>query len=161
METLNRNELFRGRMQRNISGILLLFMLTIVCAAQSFRGAIRGTVTDPSGAVVSSANLEATDEATGLKYPTTSSSAGQFIFTNLPLGSYTLIVSAPGFQLLTIDGIQVTAGQTYDLRANLTVGRTSTTVAVSAAALAVDSSSTALDGHIFHGLLQSVQLHDL
>ena len=75
-------------------------MLSLVLAlagsgtAQTFRGGITGSVTDQSGAVVSNAAVAATDVATGAKRETTSSSAGEFLFQDLPLGNYTVTVTA-------------------------------------------------------------------
>jgi hypothetical protein len=56
--------------------------------AQTFRGGISGTVTDQSGAVVPGAQVTAVETATNTTYKTVSSSAGEFAFANLPLGSY-------------------------------------------------------------------------
>ena len=112
--------------------------------AQNFRGTISGTVTDSSGAVLPSANIKATNDATGLVYSAISSSAGEFSLPYLPLGDYTVEVSASGFQTLKINKVPVSAGQTYDLRASMRVSAVSSTIEVSAATLAVETSSTVL-----------------
>src|SRR5277367_6419692 len=61
-------------------------------------GTLKGTITDVSGAVVTGAELKATNEATSEALTAASSATGEFIFRNLPPGSYSVEVSAPGFQ---------------------------------------------------------------
>jgi hypothetical protein len=58
--------------------------------AQTFRGAINGSVRDASGASIAAASLNARQEATGVVRSTASSSAGDFSFPDLPLGVYTV-----------------------------------------------------------------------
>jgi Carboxypeptidase regulatory-like domain len=114
--------------------------------AQTFRGAINGTVTDPSGAVVTGANVKATNAATQVALNAVTTSDGQFAFQDLPLGSYKITVSASGFQTATVDNVTVTAGGVYTLPVKLTVGSAGTTaVEVSAAALTLDTTTAAQD----------------
>ncbi|PYX42360.1 MAG: hypothetical protein DMG83_21080 [Acidobacteria bacterium] len=71
----------RRRIMRRVLGSI--FVLTLLVAAgysQTFRGAINGTVSDPSGAMVSGANVKATNVATGVTLTTTTTSDGQFAF---------------------------------------------------------------------------------
>src|SRR5882762_4320374 len=93
---------------------LVLFM-PFAAMAQTFRGGINGTVTDQSGAVVPGAAVEALDTATGISHKTISSSAGEFAFQDLPLGSYSITVSATGFKAEKVSGVPVTAGVIYTL----------------------------------------------
>ena len=65
----------------------LTAVLTAIGSAQTFRGGISGIVTDQTGAIVPEAAIKATNEATGLAYSTTASTAGEFAFADLPLGS--------------------------------------------------------------------------
>jgi hypothetical protein len=146
-------------MLRNISSCLLLSLISAVCMAQNFRGAISGIVTDSSGAVVVSAAVIATDMGTGLTYKTISSSTGGFAISDLPLGSYTIVVSSPGFKTLKIDSIPVSAGKVYDLRPKLSVSSSATTVTVSAAALALETSSTALTDVVESKTVQNLPMN--
>ena len=66
--------------------------------AQSDRGSITGTVTDPSGAVLASAPVEAKSEGTGLVYPTATSGTGNYTISQLPVGTYDITVTAAGFK---------------------------------------------------------------
>jgi hypothetical protein len=85
---------------RTICGLFLFLLVATLGLSQTFRGGINGVVTDQSGATVPAAEIRATNEATGLAYTTASSNAGEFSFQDLPLGSYTIIVSSAGWQCI-------------------------------------------------------------
>jgi hypothetical protein len=116
---------------------LLAFSATVF--GQSFRGGISGVVTDQSGAAVPAAQVTALETATNSSYKTVSSSAGEFTFSNLPLGSYTVSLAAPRFQTVNVDKIPVTAGVTYTFSVKLGVASATETVDVTADSLTVDS----------------------
>jgi outer membrane receptor protein involved in Fe transport len=118
--------------------------------SQTFRGGINGTITDSSGAFVPGAKVAATDTATAAARETISSGAGEFLFSDLPLSTYTIKVEAAGFQTTEITGVKVEAGKIYTLPVKLSVAQQATTVEVAADALSLDTTSvtqtTALDG---------------
>jgi hypothetical protein len=127
----------------------ILYSLLLVAAVsflpafgQTFRGGISGVVTDPSGAAIPGAAVEAVDNATGVLHDTISSSAGEFAFQELPLGTYTVSASANGFQTVKTEKVPVTAGYIYNLPIKLALASTATTVEVDAAALSLDTTST-------------------
>ncbi len=130
--------------------LALLFMLSTPTLAQTFRGSINGTITDPSGAVVAGAKVTAVDVATGGARETVSSGAGEFLFSDIPQSTYTIKVIATGFQTTEVSGVQVLTGKIYTLPVKLAVSQQATTVEVSAAALALDTTTvvqtTTLDG---------------
>src|ERR1700734_3645028 len=64
--------------------------------ADNLYASIRGTVVDPSGAVVPDAKLTATNVATGINYDTTSNKDGLFTFVQLPIGDYKVRVEKSG-----------------------------------------------------------------
>src|ERR1700724_4523989 len=103
-------------MARTISGLFLLLLLAAPALTQTFRGGINGMVTDPTGGAVLGAEIGATNEATGLSYVTASSNAGEFSFQDLPLGSYTIVISSAGFQTVKVDAVRVSAGAFSTLR---------------------------------------------
>src|ERR1700724_2372897 len=111
------------------------------CPAQTFRGAINGTVTDASGAVVPEAQITATDNGTRIVRSTLSSSAGEFSFPDLPLGQYTVSASANGFGTIKVNQVQVSAGSVYTLPIKLAIASSSSTVEVQASTLALDTTS--------------------
>src|SRR5216117_480766 len=122
-------------MKRLVLAIVVVLSLAVGMNAQTFRGAINGTVTDPSGGVVPNATVKATESATGIDHSTVTTSEGQFAFQDIPLGFYKVTVTASGFPVYTVDKVEVVAGTIYTLNVKLTLQQQTTTVEVSAAAL--------------------------
>jgi hypothetical protein len=122
--------------------LLTLLASALVARAQTFRGGINGTVTDATGAVVAGAAVTATDVATGIEHKSVSSSGGEFLFQDLPLGSYTVSVSLSGFSTEKVDKIPVSAGVIYTLPVKLSVSSTAQTVEVTAAGISLDTTTT-------------------
>ena len=131
-------------MRRIFFAIFALLNITAAGSAQTFRGGISGIVTDQSGAIVAGAQVKANNEETGLNYTTTSSSAGEFTFADLPPGSYTVVVSQNGFSTVTTNGVRVSAGSIYSLPIKLAVGQVASTVEVSASSVALETNETTL-----------------
>jgi len=149
---------------RRVSTALLLalaviFALPATSFGQTFRGGISGTVTDQSGAVVPGAQVTATESATNTSYNAVSSSAGEFAFANLPLGSYTVAVTASAFKSIKVDKVPVTAGATYTLPVKLSVASAGETVEVVADSLTLDTvtdtQATALPEEVVQNLPNS------
>ncbi len=128
-------------MKRIVVGSILVVLIAALAQAQTFRGAINGTVTDPTGGVVPNAQVKAIDTGTSVEHSTTTTSDGQFVFQDLPLGTYKVVVTAPGFAVTTTDKVPVTAGQVYSLPVKLGIAKQATTVEVSAAAIALDTTT--------------------
>src|SRR5215467_743433 len=97
---------------------------------QTFRGAINGTVTDPSGAIVPGATVTARDKATGLEHATVTTSDGQFAIQDLPVGAYKVTVTVAGFPTYAVDNVGVMARAIYTLVLKLSLQQQSTTVEV-------------------------------
>jgi outer membrane receptor protein involved in Fe transport len=140
-----------------IAGLLLL---SGTLQAQTFRGNINGTITDVSGAVVPGAKVTATDTATSVVHETVSSSAGEFVFGDLPQDIYKIKVEATGFQTTEVNGVQVLTGKTYTLPAvKLSIAQQATTVEVSADALSLDTTSVVQTATLEGQSLQDVPLN--
>jgi len=116
--------------------ILLLLLPTSLFAQSIVTGAVNGTVTDPSGAVVPGATVTLKDQATGESKAGATNSAGLFSFALLRPGTYTLAVSQTGFKSAA-QNIEVTLGQTALANFKLSLGNTSETVEVTAAGQAI------------------------
>ena len=65
--------------------------------AQTDRGTVTGTVSDPAGAVVASANVQAKNAESGASYEAATTGTGNFTLAQLPAGTYELSISVPGF----------------------------------------------------------------
>lgn len=146
-------------MKRLVFVILLAFSLAVATNAQTFRGSINGTVTDPSGGAVPNAAVKATEVATGLDHTTVTTSEGQFAFQDLPLGFYKVTVTATGFPTYTVDKVEVVAGQIYTLPIKLQLQGQTTTVEVSAAALALDTTTQTQTMTIDESIVQDMPLN--
>ena len=124
--------------------ILVATCLALLSAAsfgQVLKGSISGTVTDPQGAVVSGAQVKATNTATGSPLTTTTDGSGLFHFNLIPVGDYKVEVSAAGFKTAVQNQVLVTARDTNVGAIKLTVGETNTTVEVTADAPLIETNS--------------------
>ncbi len=128
-------------MKRLVLAILVVLSLAVAADAQTFRGAINGTVVDPSGAVIPNVAVKATESNTGIDHNTVTTSEGVFSLQDIPLGFYKVSVTASGFPAYTVDKVDVTAGTIYTLNVKLTLQQQATTVEVSAAALTLDTTT--------------------
>ena len=117
-------------MRRLLGALAVLVLVGVAGYAQTFRGAINGTVTDPSGAVVAGADVKATEIATGIAHSMLSTSNGEFAFQDLPVGAYRVTVTQRGFQQTNVENVNVTAGNVYTVPVKLTVGRETTSGSV-------------------------------
>lgn len=139
--------------------LLLLLMSFVFAHGQTFRGGISGVVTDQSGAAIPGATVQATNDGTAVSHDTVSSSAGEFAFQELPLGSYTITSSASGFQAVKVDKVPVTAGYIYNLPIKLNLAQAADTIEVSAAALSLDTTSTTQTAGVEGRVLQDTPLN--
>jgi Carboxypeptidase regulatory-like domain len=139
--------------------VMVLMALNLAVFAQSFRGGISGTVVDQSGASIAGAEVRLNGTETGLTRTATSSSAGEFVFQDLPLGKYTLTVTHAGFQTETIKDISVEAGKIYNADAKLSVSSQATEVQVEANAAEIETSSTAITSVISTQTMNDVPLN--
>src|SRR5262245_43551142 len=103
----------------------IICALLVLCAfvfAQSDRGTITGTISDPAGASVANATIEAKNVATGVTYPVSSSETGNYTLAQLPVGSYELTINVPGFKKYVRQNLTVETAQTIRVDASLEVG---------------------------------------
>ena len=110
--------------------------------AQTNLGTITGTITDPAGAVVPNAPVEAKNAATGAVYPAASSATGNYTISQLPLGTYELSVTVPGFKKYVRTGITVEAYGIYRIDPVLEVGAATESVVVAAESPMLKTEST-------------------
>jgi hypothetical protein len=116
-------------------GAVLVASLCVASARAQENAEIKGTVADPSGAVVPNATITITNTATGEKRTTTSNGAGLYDFPNLAHGNYDLKADAKGFNAAQINAIVVNVAATVPENVTLSVGTGVQTVTVTADAL--------------------------
>jgi hypothetical protein len=100
--------------------------------AQLNRGAINGTTTDPSGALIPQVHVVVQNMATNARYETTTTEAGQYSFPNLPPGEYQLTFQAPNFKRSVRSGIPLRVGEVLRVDMLMDVGTVTESVQVSA-----------------------------
>jgi Carboxypeptidase regulatory-like domain/TonB dependent receptor len=152
-------EQFKRLLVASSALLALLSLYSMPLLAQTFRGGINGTVTDPTGAVVAQAHVTATEIATATVYNSVASSAGEFNFADLPLGTYKVTVIATGFQSVDVNGVSVTAGTVYTLPVKLSLAQEATTIEVAANALSLDTTTTTQTTVLDSKALQDVPLN--
>lgn len=150
---------FFTRLLRLSCLLVVLLVVPLTAIAQTFRGAISGTVTDASGAVVPNAKVTCTNDGTAVQLSSVTTNDGVFSFQDLPLGSYTVVVTAGGFQSTTVSKVNVTAGNVYSLPVALAVGQSTQSVEVSAAAVALDTESATQSDTITNKSIQDLPLN--
>jgi len=130
-----------------LSLILMLFLAlgTVAANGQSVTGRIKGTVTDPTGAVVPSAAITATNSATGVKYTSKTGANGDYLFPQLPTGTYSVSATAPGFKTFTATGIVINIDEEYVESIKLPVGGSNETLEVAADAVQVNTTDMQLN----------------
>src|SRR5215470_11546100 len=87
--------------------VFCLLLCTTSLLAQTFRGTILGTVTDPQGAVVAGAKVTVHNIDTGLERTTQTSADGSYSLPELPIGTYTVSVTQSGFQTAVTSNVAV------------------------------------------------------
>ncbi len=138
---------------------VFLFFGCASLIAQTFRGAINGIVLDPSGAAVPSAQVQATEIGTSVSRNTVTTGDGEFSMQDLPLRTYRIAVTAPGFAVYTAAGVSIAAGSIYTLAIKLSLAQESGSLEVSAAALTVDTSSSTQSDSIPEEAVQNMPLN--
>jgi hypothetical protein len=113
--------------------LLFLFLMTMVLAfAQTDRGTITGTVTDPTGAVIPGATLHARNVDTGAEYDTVTTATGNYTIPSLLAGNYDLTVTAAGFEKYIQHGIGVEVVQVLRIDVVMKVGAATESVTINA-----------------------------
>src|SRR6266436_2892074 len=130
--TMSRNTLFTPR-SAVLVALLATWLFSVSAIAQVDAGAVRGTVTDPTGAVLANAKVTLTNNATGLSTSAVTGTDGTYTFGPVKIGSYTMSVEAAGIRKTTT---HVTVNVQEQARADfrLETGSITETVEVTAAA---------------------------
>ncbi len=140
--------------------ILATFILALMLVASSWgqetTQGIRGTVQDQSGAVIPGAKITVTSLDTGEVRTTTTEPDGTYAILRLPLGRYSVMVEAAGFQRTTVTGLTLQVGQLAEVNISLQVGALTQQVEVSVEPPMIQTSSSSLAVRV-----NSVQMENL
>src|SRR5262249_35029771 len=118
--------LMETTMQKKVSYLkILAFAALLVCSAvtwaQTITGNVSGTVTDPTGAIVPNAKVQATNVETGVVTETTTNNDGIYNLRFLQIGNYKVTVTAAGFGTTIYGPFVLETGQTARVDAKLTL----------------------------------------
>jgi hypothetical protein len=134
---------------RAVGPAALILLLAAPLVAQN-TGIISGRVSDPSGAVVPSAQITVTQTATNVDAVSVTNSDGLFRVPSLQDGPYRVIVTAAGFKKEIRDGLSLRIGENLNLEIKLDVGATTESVQISGAATLLDT-QTSSTGQVMEG----------
>jgi Carboxypeptidase regulatory-like domain/TonB dependent receptor len=132
---------------KKLASLACAIALTFTCltaSAQQITGKIRGTVTDPAGAVVLSASITATQTETGLTRTATTNNDGTYLLVELPVGHYRVEAQAKGFEKYIQDGITLNVNETAAVPIRLVVGSETQQVQVTEDAQLIQDTVTSL-----------------
>jgi hypothetical protein len=142
--------------------LLSLLLLAAVCAqsifAQTTNGSIRGTITDPAGAVLPKATAFVKHVATNTERRVAAREDGTFSADNLQPGEYEVRIEASGFKK-ELTQITLLTGANVELSFSLTVGSSSETVVVTAGAAQLNTSDYKVDGVITRDRIENLPLN--
>lgn len=123
---------------------LAVLLATPLAGAQSTGGRIRGTVTDASGSAVVGAQVVLVNEATNISRQAQTNDTGEYLFLEVPVGSYEVDIAQTGFKKFARKGVVVHLNEGIGVDIALVVGGASETVEVTGVPPVVDTSSTQL-----------------
>jgi len=138
-------------MKSRVTAVLCMsFALFFACvlSAQTFRGAIQGTVTDTTGASIPGAQVKVFSTGTGLSRTVTTNNLGGYVASELPLGSYSISVSKEGFGTITLNKIPVSVASVTRADAKLSAGDVQEVVEVTADIPLVETTTNTTGGTI-------------
>src|SRR5580704_8134376 len=136
--------------------LALAVLACLSMSAQQITGNIRGTVTDPSAAVIRGATVIAQQAETGLSRTATTDHNGDYVLLELPVGHYSLQVAAKGFQEYVQQGITLNVNETASVSPHLAIGSEKQQVLVSADAGLIEPTVTSMGK-----VVQQRELEDL
>lgn len=129
---------------------LICLFLALPVAAQKYTGTIRGSVTDPGGAVVPGAEVTITNDGTGETRTVVTNDQGEYVAPELSAGVYTVTVKKASFKEAVSKGVELHVASTAVANATLQVGSTNEQVTVEANAVQVETSTGAV-GNVVEG----------
>jgi hypothetical protein len=113
------------------AALIVSFCLVLGLSASAQSGSINGSVVDPTGAVVSNANVDIRNPVSGFDRSTTTDATGKFAFTNIPFNPYHLTVAATGFSSYAQD-VEPRSSVPVSVAISLKVSGSTTQVSVEA-----------------------------
>lgn len=139
--------------------LLLILSATTLAPAQSTDATISGVVVDPSGKVITNADIEILNEATGVHYAGRTNESGIYTDSILPPGQYRIQVSKVGFKTLIKPGIVLNVQSAVVLNFALPIGATSESVTVEAGVSLVNTTDPSVSTVIDRNFVENIPLN--
>jgi Carboxypeptidase regulatory-like domain len=144
--------------------VRMLVLVLMICVSAGVlaqdTASVTGTVTDPSGAAVPNAQVTVANPQKGVTRAAATNGSGDYLFAALPIGSYDLIVTAPGFKKYEAKGVILRVAQQARADVSLQVGATKETVEVQGENVAqVETQSSEVSGTITGKEISQLQLN--
>ncbi|MDQ2975208.1 MAG: TonB-dependent receptor, partial [Acidobacteriota bacterium] len=139
--------------------IASLFLAVVIGHAQSINGRIVGTVTDPNGAAVAKASVSVTNEGTGAERTIEADDSGTYVVPELPVGLYTISVSAANFARANRPHVKVDVGTETRVDVAMSVQGATAEVTINDQSPVLQSDSSALAEVITSRQVESLPLN--
>jgi hypothetical protein len=141
----------------------LLFALSLVWVStcgwsQTQLGTVFGTITDPTGAVITGAQVTVSSVSTGLKRSALTDMRGQYYVAGLPTGKYSVRIDKEGFQTEIREGIVISAAGAVAINLTLQVGKVPQHVTATADVPTIDSTTSTVSAAISERSLTDLPL---
>src|SRR3984957_10368127 len=153
----------RNRWQRGLRNATMAFAPLLVASSLAFgqltTADILGTVTDASGAVIPNAQVTLTNQGTQEKRTTTSNASGDYSFTLLPVGHYSVAVKAKGFKSFNTSDLAVEAGDRARADAHMDLGAEDQTVTVEASTPLLQADNATVSSTVTAKAVQDLPLN--
>ena len=128
-------------------------------AQASYEGQIRGTVTDPQGAVVPAATVTLVDTATNIPVVQKTDNRGSYTFNGLRPGNFDLFVESSGFRRYEAKGLKLAVSQAAVVNVKLEIGAVTSSVEVRESAPLLDTGSAAIGTTISGASTRDIPLY--
>jgi hypothetical protein len=139
--------------------VLFLACVTNQLCAQATDARITGLVTDPSKAVIREVQVVATNNATGVRYPTTTNASGIFVLEGLPIGQYRIELEHQGFKSIVMPGVILHVQDVAEINFEMAVGSASETVTVNGNSVNVNTTDGTISTVIDHTFIENMPLN--
>jgi len=151
-------DMVRGLIAFAVFGFVLAFSQN--ASAQGTRGTIRGTVTDPNGAVVVNATVKLVDVAKGTEVRTVQTNDnGIYQMVEIEPSIYNIVVTAPSFTEFNIQNVKLEPNRNLEVNAALSVGQVTNEVTVTAGVELIDKDSPTLGTTVDHRRVEGLPLN--
>src|SRR6202030_3582415 len=142
--------------RKNVIVVSLLLSFSCVGLAQVRSGSIVGLIADPTGAPVPDATVTILALDTNVKSETKTNVSGEYVVPYLPPGQYSVTVARQGFMTAKAGAVEMATAQTVRVDMKLQLGSVSSTVAVAATAIELQTESAAVQNAVGETLIQEL-----